>query len=298
MEIRNLKSFVQVCEYNSFSKAADNLGYTQSTITAQIGQLEKELGVPLFDRRGKTFRINENGEALLGYARSIIALSEEVTGVLSDREKVRGRLRIGIIESLSSYFMPDILERFLKTYPDVTVEVYISKTLDIMEALRQNRVDLIITLDEPVFDPSWELSYELPERVIFLCHPEHRFANRSVSLEEVTGEKIILTEKDANYRCVFDRICDAHKLVPDSPLEIGHTALILSYVEKGIGITILPEVTARQAIETGRLAEFRVNEAEINMFIQMFYRKDRWLTPANRAFQEMVIDGSSGQPDE
>lgn len=291
MEIRNLKSFIEVCENQSFSKAANHLGYTQSTITAQMNQLEEELGVPLFDRRGKTFTVNENGYELLDYARRIIALTDEAISAVSDRHDIKGKIRVGIIESLSSYFIPPILEKYLTTYKDVSVEFFISKTLDIMDALRQNKVDLIVTLDEPVFEPTWELVWKKPESVVFLCSPDHRFAGlKDVPLEELVKDKIILTEKDANYRYVFDRECRRHDLVPDSPLEVGNTSLILDLTEKGVGITLLPEVTAKSAIAEGCLSTFTVMDLRIDMFIQLFHRKDKWVTPASRAFQQMVME--------
>lgn len=129
MELRNLKTFIQVCENHSFSKAATNLGYTQSTVTAQISQLETEFGVPLFDRRGKTFQVNEKGQELLEYAHRITALADEAAFQLADEQTPHGTLRLGVIESIGSYFLPPILETYLTQYPEMKVEVLTSKTL-------------------------------------------------------------------------------------------------------------------------------------------------------------------------
>ena len=90
MELRNLQTFSKVCETMSFSRAAEELGYAQSTVTAQVAQLEEELGVPLFDRSGKRFRLNAKGEELLAYANRLTALADEARASVSDDRTPRG----------------------------------------------------------------------------------------------------------------------------------------------------------------------------------------------------------------
>lgn len=290
MELRNLRTFIQVCENHSFSKAAANLGYTQSTVTAQISQLEKELGVSLLDRRGKTFQLNEKGRELLEYAHRITTLADEAAFQLADDRMPRGTLRLGVIESIGSYFLPPILEAYLRRYPEVKVEVVTSKTLVIMEHLRHNQVDLILTLDEPIYDPDWILCYKKKEPIVFLCSPQHPFAGRrSLPFARVIQEPFILTEKLCNYRLTFEKFCAEQHVTPISPLEIGNTATILDFVEKDLGLTFLPEVTTRDAVSSGKLAVFTIKELEISMLIQLFYKKSKWNTPAMRAFEELVM---------
>ncbi len=289
MEFRNLKTFIQVCENHSFSKAATHLGYTQSTVTAQMNQLEKEFGVPLFDRRGKTFQVNEKGRELLEYAYRITALADEARFQLMDNQTPRGTLRIGVIESVGSYFLPPILETFMLRYPQVKVEVVTSKTLVIMDFLRHGEVDLILTLDEPIYDPDWVLCYKKPEPIVFLCSPKHPFAGKKqVPFADVMQERFILTEKLCNYRLSFEKFCAERHVTPLSPLEIGNTSTILDFTEKNLGLTFLPEVTTREAVASGRLQTFTVKELEIRMFIQLFYRKSRWNTPEMRAFENLA----------
>ena len=114
MELRNIKSFIKVAEFENFSKAAEVLGYAQSTITLQIQQLEQELGVNLFDRIGKRVLLSEKGRAFLSYANDMVQLEAEAIETVSENPTPTGTLRIGTIESIASSFLPLLLEEYLK----------------------------------------------------------------------------------------------------------------------------------------------------------------------------------------
>lgn len=212
MELRNLHTYIHLCETMSFSKTAEQLGYAQSTITMQIAQLEEELGVKLFDRRGKLFQLNTKGKELLQYANRIIALSQEAKANVSDTDTPKGLLRIGVIESVGAFFLPPVLRSFLVSCPSVQVRVLTATTREIMAMLHQNKIDLLLTLDDMVYDPDWTCCWSRPEDIVFLCAPDHRFANKKLPLRTVLEENLILTEKLCNYRKTFENICARHQL--------------------------------------------------------------------------------------
>ena len=289
MELRNLLTYSKVCESMSFSKAADQLGYAQSTVTMQIAQLEDELGVRLFDRNGKRFRLNAKGEELLTYANRLIALSEEAKTAVSDTQTPRGLLRIGVIESVGAFFLPPILQEYLISFPDVRVQVLTATTREIMGMLRQNKIDLMLTLDDRVYDPDWTCIWSREEDIVFLCAPEHAFAGRTdITLAELLQENLLLTERCCNYRYRFEHICDRYQMQLRSSLEIGCTNTILQFTEHNLGVTFLPRLTAEASLHTKRLSAFSVKEVSIRMLIQLVYRKSMWCTPAMKAFVEKV----------
>ena len=289
MELRNLLTYSKVCEAMSFSKAADQLGYAQSTVTTQIAQLEDELGVRLFDRSGKRIRLNAKGQELLLYANRLIALASEAKANVSDAKTPRGSLRIGVIESVGAFFLSDILENYLMTFPEVHVQVLTATTREIMEMLRQNKIDLMLTLDDRVYDPDWTCAWSQEEDIVFLCAPDHGFAGRKdIPLAELLQENMLLTERWCNYRHSFERICDKYQMQPRSSLEIGCTNTILHFTEHNLGVTFLPRLTAQASLQTKRLADFSVKEVSIRMLIQLVYRKSMWCTPAMDAFIEEV----------
>lgn len=284
MELRTLNTYIKVCETMSFSKAADLLGYTQSTVTMQIAQLERELNIKLFDRSGKRFQVNAKGRELLDYANRLISLASEAKTNVSDATTPRGLLRIGVIESVGSYFLPDILRSYMLHCPQVQIQVLTATTREIMEMLRQNKIDLMLTLDDMLYDPDWYCVWQRPEEILFLCAPQHPFSGRELPLEEVVQENLLLTERNCNYRHTFEKICAAYHYPIRSSLEIGCTSTILSYTQHNMGITFLPALTAQKAIKSGLLTTFKVKEAGIRMYIQLIYRESKWYSPAMQAF--------------
>lgn len=288
MELRNLQSFCKVCETMSFSRAAEELGYAQSTVTAQMAQLEEELGVPLFDRNGKRFRLNGKGEELLGYARRLVALAEEARASVSDDETPRGLLRLGTIDSTGTGLLPEVLRNYLLACPLVQVQVLTGSTREILEMLRQGRIDLMLTLDEKLHDPDLVCAWEREEDILFLCAPTHPFAGREISLAQAVEENLLLTEQNCNYRRVLEQACVAGCLPIRSSLEVGNTSMILEYTKQNMGVSLLPRLIARKTLEEGSLTTFTVRELQLTMPIQLVYRKSKWCSPAMRAFVDGV----------
>lgn len=288
MEIRNLKTYIEVCEKNSFTKAAQQMGYTQSTVTGQIKQLEEELGVSLFDRNGKHIQLNAMGEELLSYANRIVALEEEAKNQFSDSEIPKGLLRVGVIESVGAFLLPDILRAYMQRFPLVNIEVRTGTTREIQQMLCQNQIDLMLTLDERVTSPDWVCALEKTEDIVFLCHPGHPFAfQKAVPLSEVVCENMLLTERKCNYRQTYEHICNTYGLSQRSSLEIGSTNTILDFTQSGLGLSLLPAFTVQSRLESGRLSTFMIRDVEITMLIQLIYRKSKFCSPAMKAFIQL-----------
>ena len=112
MELRNINTFLHVAEMHSFSRAARELDYSQSAVSSQIAQLEEELGVPLFDRVGKTVRLTDAGQTFLHYARTLLTTAQQAKAALQPAPEARGTLRVAIADSLCSALMPGVLARF------------------------------------------------------------------------------------------------------------------------------------------------------------------------------------------
>lgn len=288
MEIRNLRTYIEVCEKNSFTKAAQQMGYTQSTVTAQIKQLEEELGGSLFDRNGKHIQLNAMGEELLTYANRIVSLEEEAKNRFLDSDTPKGILRIGVIESVGAYLLPNILRTYMQNYPLVNIEVRTGTTREIMQMLCQSQIDLMLTLDDRVTSPDWICALEKQEEIVFLCHPGHPFAIRKeVPLSEVACENMLLTERKCNYRQTYEHICNTQGLCQKSCLEIGSTNTILDFIRNDLGLSLLPAFTAQGHLAAGLLSTFAVQDVQIEMLIQLIYRKSKYCSPAMKAFIQL-----------
>ena len=273
MELRNIKSFIKVAEFENFSKAAEVLGYAQSTITLQIQQLEQELGVNLFDRIGKRVLLSEKGRAFLSYANDMVQLEAEAIETVSENTTPTGTLRIGTIESIASSFLPLLLEEYLKKCPQVHLDIIIGVTLELYDQLEKGNLDIIF-LARPVAVP-------------FIASAEHPLANqKNVPPERLTEETILLTEKNNNYRQIFDELAIQHGASFHHTQEISSFAIILHFLQKKMGISFLPKYATLPILQEKNLALFTVAGFDIKMDLLILYHRQKWVTPAMKYFTE------------
>ncbi|SHK27515.1 DNA-binding transcriptional regulator, LysR family [Clostridium cavendishii DSM 21758] len=288
MELRNVKTFIKVAEMNSFSKAGESLGYAQSTVTLQMKQLEEELGVPLFERKGKRISLSQKGHEFLTYANKLVKYEAEAIQSISHMNEPSGELHIGILESLSVSEYINIIKEYMETYPDVSLIVKIATTLELMKMLEKGLLDIIILLDQKVFNSNWEVPFEKEERILFFCSPKHPMSNEHVYLSDLAKEKFILTEKGCNYRQVFEEFLAAQRLTANCLLDIGSTNTIIDYVKNGLGISLLPEFNLKENLKNHTINEILVTDCNILLYTQVIFNKNRWMSPAMKVFLSTI----------
>lgn len=292
MELRTVNTFLHVAELHSFSHAARELGYSQSAVSAQIAQLEAELGSPLFDRVGKTVRLTDAGQTFLGYARALLTTAQQAQSALRPTKQLSGTLRVAVADSVCSAFMPELLQRYHALCPQV--ELVLRTTADAEALVSSNQVDLGYTLNEPLLQNSFVPALDEPEPICFVAPPDHPLAARDkVSLAGLAGEDFLLTERGMSYRDALDRRCAAHGIAIEPYLELGSAALLCQMVERGLGLSFLPEFTVRGAIQAGRVVRLNVPDCCVEMHRQLFYHRDKWLNPQMQAFIELARQKSS-----
>ena len=254
MELRNINTFLHIAELHSFSSAARELGYSQSAVSAQISQLEAELGTPLFDRVGKTVRLTDAGQTFQSYARALLITAQQAKAALLPARAVSGTLRVALADSVCSTFLPDLLQ-----------------------------------LDQPLLLPSLTLAVNVPEPVCFVAPAGHPLADRAeVPLDVLAQQEFLLTERGMSYRDALDQRLAARGLSVHPYIELGSASLLCQMVERGMGFSFLPEYIVRPALSAGRIARLHVPDCAVTMHRQLFYHKDKWLTPQMKAFIELV----------
>lgn len=289
MELRNINTFLHIAELHSFSQAARELGYSQSAVSAQIAQLEAELGTPLFDRVGKTVRLTESGQTFLSYARTLLATVQQAQAALQPAPQVRGVLRLALADSVCSTFLPSLLRRYHERCPQVELVLSTSTTDGMLRLLSANQIDLAYTLDRPLLRSSLILAVDQPEPVCFVAPPDHPLAQQAeVSPEELSRQEFLLTERSMSYRDALDQCMAARGLTLRPYLELGSASLLCQMVEQGMGLSFLPEYIVRASLASGRLARLNVPDCRVEMRRQLFYHKDKWLTPPMKQFIALV----------
>lgn len=288
MELRNIKTFLCVAEQCSFSKAAVMLGYSQSTVTTQIQQLEQEFGTLLFERIHKTVRLTAAGTEFVGFAQKMLLTADEAKNAMKRLPEENGELRIAMAESLCSTFFPNILERYHKEYPNVDLSITTGGTDDIFYMLRHNEADMVYTLDRRIYSLDLVTALEKEENVYFVASPSYSAAGKAVTLEELTKYDFILTEKNMSYRKHLDELMASKSLQIRPFLELGSVEMIRTLVERGIGISFLPYYAVKDSIKNGTLVKIDVSENQIEVWRQLIYHKNKWVSPAMRAMIKLI----------
>ena len=287
MEFREISTFLQVAQYQSFSKAARHLGYSQAAVTIQIKQLEQELGVHLFDRIGKQISLTHQGQVFYQYAVSIRNELEQAKNAVSDPSTLSGKLCLGTIESICASIFPDLLAEYHRLHPEVTISILTDSPGVLLDRMNENTIDIVYLLDRRIYDNRWCKTLEKPEENIFVASPDHELAlvKRELELDEVLRFPFFLTEKDASYRHMLEQYLASINRSVKPFLEIGSTEFIIHMLLKNTGISFLPKFTVQRELQQKQLTALNVRGFQMQTWRQIFYHKNKWVT---REMQEFL----------
>lgn len=289
MELRELKSFLKIMELESFSRAAKVLGYSQSALSVQIHSLENELGVRLFDRMGKQVALTPPGRQLARRVLPILQEVEELENVMHNRPPAEA-LRIGMIESLCKAHMPQVMDYVCRNLPQLHITITIDSPSVLLDALNHNKVDLVYVLDKPLYDGKWEKVFQKRENIVFVCSVDSPLAReKDLELDQVIRQPFFLTEKADNYRLSLDQQLAARQLALNPILEVSDTGFILDMVQRGLGLSFLPQYVVENSPYRDRLQILQVKDFHMHMYRQLFYHKDKWLTQAMKVFLRLAL---------
>jgi DNA-binding transcriptional LysR family regulator len=287
MEIRNLRTFRTVAEQLSFHRAADDLHYAQSTVSAQIQSLEEELGISLFDRLGRRILLTEAGESLLNYAHKIIDLEEEALAELRPEKQTRGSLTIRVPESFCISRMPAIIARYRELLPLVRIKFITCAHEGLKKDLRKGITDLAFLLSESIQAADLEAEILGTEQIVLVASPVHPLADRKkVETSDLAGETLLLSRVDCSYRRSLEKMLAEENTNPGMVLEFNSVAAIKESVAQGLGITAIPLSSIAEELAAGSLTTLAWEEAPLEVASLMIWHKEKWLSPSLRLFME------------
>ena len=296
MELRNITTFLRVATLASFTKAAEELGYSQSTVTIQIQQLEKELGVALFDRIGKNIFLTPMGEEFISYANELMHVASKALSLGKSPTTYYGTLRIGILESLFTWLFADQIPQYHREFPNVRLDIKTNTGIELTRMLRHNEVDIIFILGDKISQKECIRAFAAPIDVVFVASPENSLAQRtSLTLAEVLEQPFILAERNAIYRRELDRLA-SHRNIEFSPfLEVNNLVIILKLLKKKMGVSFLPEYVVREDFQKGKLVKLNVKGCDVKLWCQILYHKNKWVTPQMELFIDTVRKSFTNQ---
>lgn len=289
MEIRQLQTFVQAAQLESFSKTAEMLGYSQSAITVQMRLLETELNTRLFDRMGKKVVLTPQGREFLKSANKILYEVNKASKSMNDDRELTNPLHVGTIESLCTAKFPRILSEFHSLHPRVNLQITIDSPEKLIRMMDHNELDLIYILDTPRWDENWVKVMELAEPVVFVASAASKFAGKEkMVLDDILQEPFFLTEKHANYRQALDQQLALRRQFISPVLEISDTAFIIHMLELNQGLSFLPYFAVEQDIYKHRITTLDIKDIHISMYRQIFYHKNKFRTREMEEFYRLA----------
>jgi DNA-binding transcriptional LysR family regulator len=292
MDTRQLAAFCAVVELQSFSQAAERLGVSQPAVSLQIRSLEERLGRKLLDRSGRTVEPTEAGQALYRGAQKLLALEEQVleqvAGELDGR--LRGRLHLGASSGPGETVLPLLLCEFQRREPEVSVSLLVSDTQTVVERVAARELELGVVgaarrHRSVKFEPFFR------DEVVLACPPGHAFAGRTVTLDELRAEPLILMQEGAGVRQVIEdelRGAGVRLRELDVRLELGLQESVRSAVRAGYGVTFISRAAIESDLGAGTIAEARVEGLEPAREISLVRATGRTTTRVAQAFLEFA----------
>lgn len=286
LDTRLLQTFQTVARTLNFTRAAEELDYAQSSITAQIQVLERSLGVKLFDRLGKRTILTESGKRLLEYTDKILRLSDEAYLAIAHPDEPIGKLHISTPETLSAYRLPPLLREFRQQFPHVQIVLQSISDKKVVESVLMGEIDIAIVLSEPKpVSPEIAVRLLVNEPLLLVAPPDHPLAGLpNIPLDLLRHESFLLTEANCTYRTLFEQQFSNASLHLTTLMEFNNVEAIKQCVMVGMGIAFLPEIAVWQELEASKLVALNWRDTHLHLYTQMLWHKTRWLSPAMAAF--------------
>lgn len=285
MEIKNLITFLRVAELNNFTKAAQALDYSQSTVSFQIKQLETELGCQLFERINHSLRLTAEGSELVSYAKEVCRLTDEYHQHRTEEAPVSGDLHVVVPDSLCEAMLLEHYGDFFRRYPGIRLRFSTADTETMFHMLDRNEADVMLTLDSHVYQTNYVIAREKRMPTHFFAGADSPLSREAqLTIADVVRHPMVLTERGMGYRRVLDEALAQRSIAVQPVLEIGRTDIITRILEQGNSVSFLPDFVTREEVAAGKLVQLDVVDFEAHIWQQMIYHRNKWISRALDTF--------------
>jgi DNA-binding transcriptional LysR family regulator len=288
MDFDYLTTFLEIVKLGSFSRAGQKLFRSQPAVSAQIRQLEQAYGQKLFDRVGKSVKLTAAGEALVTYAKRLLALKEESLRAVADLSvSPQGTLNIGANEATCLYLLPDLFAEYHRRYPGVQINIYRNFSRKVVEKIEDGSVDVgIVTL--PTKSPSLRIHPVFRDRLMLMVSAANPLAkSKSVTLSEIADQPQIVP-KTGYTRQLFDKHFRPYRSKLRITMELASVGMIKRFVAAGLGVSIISESFAKDEVRNGEAKLIPISDADLTRELGLVYRRDRTLPRAAAAFVTLL----------
>ena len=296
MNLNHLAIFHAVAQAGSMTLGAERLDISQPAVSKQVQELERVLGVHLFDRIGRRVHLSQAGEILADYARRLFALAHEAETVMADvRAAGRGRLAIGASTTIGTYLLPSVVAEFWRRHPRVELLVQIENTAQVHRRLAGHELDIGLT-EGLVEEEELEAEVFHQDELVVIAAPGHRLAGQPrVPLSAVREEPFILREPGSGTRAVEERALARLNLPVCVVMALGSTEAIKRVVAEGVGLAIVSRLSVRAECAAGTLTMLPVDGLPIVRALHLVRRRGRRDGPALQAFCGVLRETMAAQ---
>lgn len=285
MDVRQLKFFLGVAQYESFTKAAEQLHIAQPALSIAVKKLEEELDVQLFNRRDRKISLTAEGEALLLHAQVILQGVNNAKREIADlRGLLKGEVRVGLTPMLSSFFFPKIIASFKHSHPGLKVSISGDSAWNIQRKIKSGELDVGVIAGE--VPEGLDSHHLLREEIVACVYPGHPFAGgKKVSLCELLKEPLIHYKEGYHLRELIDELCGKEGITPTVVAESNLFSLIRSLVKERLGMAFFLKMVVSRDAEVVAIS----SEPKLFMNLHIAWKNNSYLSKANRAFVDFLI---------
>jgi DNA-binding transcriptional LysR family regulator len=288
----HVEGFLEVARLGSVSRAAEALYVTQPTLTARLHALEREMGARLFVRARQGMRLTEAGRVFLPYAeRAVRALRDGRQAIQGVGSGSAGQLLLAAAPAVSTYVLPEVLERFVKIHPRVEIAVRTGHSEDVLQMVL--REEAHVGLGRALRHPEVELQPLYEEELVLVVAPNHPFAGkRTVTMADVGAQQLIMFDRTSSYYEVTQAAFLSAGVALPALMELDNIEAAKKMVERGLGVALLPRTAVAREVDAGALEPVELAEGTpMKRSIVAMRRRDAGEpSGAVRSFLELLAD--------
>lgn len=284
MDLQALRFFQAVAKLGSISKAAREMNYAQSNLTARIQQLEFDLQTKLFYRHNRGTTLTDKGKVLLSYTDEIFQLLDEVKNVMSDDQTPKGPLLIGSMETTAAVRLPSLLSKFHREYPAVDLTLKTGPTEQHVVDVLQYELDGAFVAG-PIEHPDLVFSNLVEEELVLITDALEQPLR---SIADLKNRTILVFRQGCSYRARFEAWLHHEGVIPEKIMEFGTLDGIIGCVRAGLGVSLLPKSVVEKHMNDNLLIQHPIPERFGKVNTVFIYRKDEYMSASLKKFIEML----------
>lgn len=290
LNIQQLMIFATAARCQTLTEAAEELGFSQPTVSFHLRNLEEQAGAQLFRKYHRRLHLTDAGRALLPYAQRIVSLCKEASQLMEDHLQQRtGSLRLGASYTPATYWLPELLSAYRREKPGVHIQMTVKKAELIQEIVRSGEIDIGIVSDTPTHDPELTTIPLIADELLLLFHPDHPLADKEeLTIADLQNQSFLVHETGATSRRLAEQWAADNGLNLRISMELGAIETIKEAVRCGIDIGILPKRSIVREVQRGEFIMRELPNGVNRRFICLIYRTHDLLSPAAKGFIQFV----------